>query len=147
MNRKGFTLIELLATIILLALVVGISSYAITTLIQNSKNKNYDLLISNIKDASELYYQECRYGDVSGIDCTKKADGSYQVSLGALVNYGYLKGNDTVKSENTIVNGKYTIVNPKDNQNISACVIKILYSSGKVTVKAVTTTGSCPTEY
>lgn len=147
MNRKGFTLIELLATIILLALVVGISSYAITTLIQNSKNRNYELLISNIKDASELYYQECRYGDVSGIDCTKETDNSYKVSLGELVSYGYLKGNDTVKSENTTINGKYTIVNPKDNKNISACVIKILYSNGSVTVSAVTTTGSCPTEY
>ena len=34
MNNKGFTLIELIATIVVLAVVMGIGSYAITGLIQ-----------------------------------------------------------------------------------------------------------------
>ncbi len=150
MNRKGFTLVELLATIVLLALVVGISSYAITNIIKSSKEKNYNLLISNVKDASELYYEECRYadGNNSGITCTVNADGSYQVTLGNLVSYGYLKGNGTIKSSTNEQNiGKYTILNPKDNKSIASCKIKITYTSGKINVSAITTTGSCPVEY
>ena len=140
MNRKCFILIELLATIIILALVVSISSYAIASLIKNAKNKNYNLLIKNIKDAGELYYQECRYGDEAslGVDCTTQTDGSYHVALGTLVKYGYLKGNETDN------NNKYIIVNPLDNTDISTCMVAIAYQNGTVEVTSLTNTGSCP---
>ena len=61
MNKKGFTLVELLATIILLAIVLSLSSIAIIGIINSSKEKNYEQLISNIKDGAEVYYQECKY--------------------------------------------------------------------------------------
>lgn len=137
MNNKGFTLIELLATIVILVLVIGLGSYAITNIIKNSKDENYNLLLKNVKDAAELYYQECKFSNNSGITCNS----DWQVTLGELVQYGYLKGNSTGSDK------KFTIVNPKDNVNIGACKIQIAYSDGKVSVGAVNPSGSCPTAY
>lgn len=138
LNKKGFTLVELIATIVVLALVVSISAYAITNIINSAKEKNYDLLIKNIKDASETYYQECKYkySNNSGITCNDN------VTLQDLVNYGYLKGNGTKDN-------KMVIVNPKDNINIGECSIAIKYENGKLTItkEKKTNNGSCPEEY
>lgn len=138
LNKKGFTLVELIATIVVLALVVSISAYAITNIINSAKEKNYKLLIKNIKDASETYYQECKYkySNNSGITCNDN------VTLQELVNYGYLKGNGTKDN-------KMVIVNPKDNINIGECSIAIKYENGKLTItkEKKTNNGSCPEEY
>ena len=48
MNNKGFTLVELIATIVVLALVMGLASYSIVGIIKRSKEKNYELLVTNI---------------------------------------------------------------------------------------------------
>lgn len=125
LNKKGFTLVELIATIVVLALVVSISAYAITNIINSAKEKNYELLIKNIKDASETYYQECKYSDITCNDT---------VTLQELVNYGYLKGNGTKDN-------KMEIINPKDNKNIGACSIAVKNENGKLTIE-----GSCPKE-
>ena len=129
MNRKGFTLVELLATIVILAIVVGLGSYAIVGIINTAKEKNYSLLVTNIKDASEQYYQECRYSNaaISNDMCTLNESG-YVISLGQLVEYGFLKGNGT-KEDDT-----YTIVNPKNDNNISDCMITVTFNNGKVVI-------------
>ena len=49
MNNKGFTLVELLGTIVILAIIVGISSYSIITVLNNTKKKNYQFLVDKIK--------------------------------------------------------------------------------------------------
>lgn len=131
LNKKGFTLVELIATIVVLALVVSISAYAITNIINSAKEKNYDLLIKNIKDASETYYQECKYSDITCNDT---------VTLQYLVDYGYLKGNGTKDN-------KMVIVNPKDNINIGECSIAIKYEDGKLTIEDKTNNDSCPKNY
>ena len=137
LNNKGFTLVELLATIAILAIVMGIATFSITAIIKNSKEKNYQLLITNIKDAAETYYQECKYTNNTGITCTENLN----IHLEDLLKYGYLKGNSTDNDK------KQTIVNPNDNVDISKCQIKISYSNSTIEVKAITTTGSCPTKY
>lgn len=135
LNKKGFTLVELIATIVVLALVVSISAYAITNIINSAKEKNYELLIKNIKDASETYYQECKYSNNSGIICNyNETLQEYTVTLQELVNYGYLKGNGTKDN-------KMEIINPKDNKNIGACSIAVKNENGKLTIE-----GSCPKE-
>ena len=145
MNRKGFTLVELLATLVVLAIVMSIGTYSIINIINNSKEKTYELLISHIKDSSEVYYQECKFSketiikmfngdkDAANIFCDNN------ITIGELVEYGYLKGNSTDS------NKKYTIVNPKDNNNISNCEIKISYNNG-IYITATNPTGSCPTQ-
>ena len=56
----------------------------------------------------------------------------------------YLKGNGTVKT-NDNNNGKYTIVNPLNNENISDCQIQITYENGNIEVTSISTNESCPT--
>ena len=138
MNNKGFTLIELIATILILALVTSLASYSIINLIRRSKEENYNILIKNIEDGAEVYYQECKYANNSGITCNSN-NGSYEITLGELVTYNYVKGNGS--------NDRNVIVNPKDDKDISNCRIKVSYSNGKVLVEALSPSGSCPTQY
>lgn len=146
LNKKGFTLVELIATIVLLALVMGIGSYAITNVIKSSKEKDYELLITNIKSGVEAYYQECKYSDGGYVDCPLiDGEGYYSIKLGALVEYGYLKGNSTISSG--VNKDKFTLVNPSDNADISECLIKYKYDSGKMKIITSSTGDSCPTSY
>ena len=132
MNNNGFTLVELLATLVILAIIMGIGGFTITNVIENSKKKDYDLLIENIKSSVELYYQECTYVND---DCNG------QITLGYLVTNGYLKGNSK-DSE-----GRQTLVNPNDGEPISECVISYEYINGEMVIKAENPTGSCPKSY
>jgi len=149
LNNKGFTLVELIATIVLLALVMGIGSYSITKIIENSKKKDYNLLIENINNAIEDYYIECKYdnGDDSTIECPGLSGGYYSVSLNTLVKYGFLTGNEKNASD------EYTLINPiikeEEKKNISDCIIKYKYENGKMVVQSggQNTHGSCPSSY
>lgn len=138
MNNKGFTLVELIATILILALVMSIASYSIINVIRNAKQKNYDLLIDHIKEGAELYYQECRYANNSGISCNQ-IDGGYEITLGELVTYGYLKGN---KGDN-----RTKLINPLNDDDISACEITVVYSEGYLIISNNSSLESCPNNY
>ena len=138
-NSKGFTLVELIATIVLLAIVMGIGAVSITAVINKSKEKDYQLLINEINNAVELYYQECRFNGEKTIDCPNKDDEEfYEITLGNLVTNGFIKGNSK-DGEN-----KFTLVNTKDDENIAECKIKYKYAGGKILIEAVLPTGSCP---
>lgn len=141
-NNKGFTLIELIATIVILALVMGISTYSISVIINNSKEKNYELLIKNIEDSLESYYQECKYvfdsdDDKCQIKRLNNAD-VFETTLGNLIDYGFLKGNSTDDK------GKSTLVNPKDEVNISECIVRCQYSQKKFQCDSALNIDSCP---
>lgn len=131
MNNKGFTLVELIATIVLLSLVMGLGAYSITAVIKKTREKDYQLLIENVNNAVELYYQECRFVSDNCAD---------EITLGYLVTNGYLKGNGT-NSDDSL-----TLVNPNDGKNITGCVIKYTYN-GEMELVAVNPTGSCPATY
>ena len=143
MNKKGFTLVELLAILLLLAIIVGIGSYLIINVLDDSKKNNYNLLIENINNAVEEYYIECKYSSGASITCPSENSGEYQIKLDDLVKYGYLKGN----SDDSV--DAMDLVNPNDNVKINECLIKYSFSSGKINIYAVTpmVNDSCPTSY
>ena len=141
MNNKGFTLIELLGTIIILALVMSIAGFSVSSIISSSKEKNYNILVSNIREAAETYYQECKYDNHSGVKCNSITNG-YQVSLGNLVTYGYITGNGKMGD-----NDELKLVNPQNNKNIAGCIINITYdtSKEKIIITYTGTNSNCPT--
>lgn len=147
LGRKGFTLIELIATIVILAIIMGIGAYVITGLINDSKEKNYQLLLKEVRSAVEGYYQECMDPpkDSAGnllISCpSNDASGYYNIKLGDLVTYGHLKGNASTDM------GTLILTNPSDGNIIGDCGIRYKYDNGKIVVEAVNPTGSCPTNY
>ena len=150
-NNKGFTLVELIATVVLLSLVMGIGAFAITEVIKSAKEKDYQLLIENINNAVELYYQECKFASNEYIDCPdKEGDGYFITTLGDLVDYGFLKANGRIDDDGGDINKvKNIVVNPNDDENISHCSIKYKYFDGKMVVlnNGQNATNSCPASY
>lgn len=161
MNRKGFTLIELIAVIVMISLIMVIVVPNILDIVSESKETSYNTLVKNIVTSSEMYYEECEYGDLSS---TTKY-GSYACSidtststitipLSSLANTGFLKVSDTKE-----VAGKEVkvVLNPRNNIDISDCKIKIAkvkktntdengIENIKVTYKVTAESGSdCPT--
>lgn len=140
MNKKGFTLIELLAAIILLAVIVSVTTTSVVGIMNKSKEKNYDLLIDNIKIGAQAYFEECENINIMGsttIACPSIVNDDVEVdgvsyttkyfetsfSLNDLLNYGFLKSSATAEAAD---GSKIKIVkNPKDDTNISACTITI----------------------
>ena len=57
MNKKGFTLVELLATLVILAIVMGIVLASGIFNLENAKGKTEDVFIDSIKDAMKIYLE------------------------------------------------------------------------------------------
>jgi len=121
LNRKGFTLIELLAVIIILAIIMGFGSYVVTGIINKSKEKDYELLVNNIKDATEQHYIECEYNEG---DSSLGCDSQY-ITLGKLVEYGYLKSNSKSK----------ILVDPRNDTSIKDCYVSGIYENDNFSVR------------
>lgn len=130
MNNKGFTLVELVATVLILGLIMGIGGLSITKLIQKNKENSYNLLITEIKESLNAYYQECRYANTP-----PSCGNNGSIKLGDLVDKGFLKGNSTI--ETGVNKGKFTLVNPNTGNNIYNCSIEWEYSGGKFNIEAI----------
>ena len=155
MNKKGFTLIELLAVIILIGMIAVIITPGVLDNVNTAKETSYNTLIKNIVTASQTYYEECEYGDLSDSKygvyaCTMNvSDKTIRTTLGALANTGLLKISDT-----EIKNGKEVkiVLNPQNDKDISDCKIKItkeVSANYKVTYKIENNDTSiiCPSTY
>lgn len=160
LNNKGFTLIEVLAVIAIIAILGLIAVPGVLNSINNSKKSSYNIMISNIKTASQSLYEEVDYmnGEVYTYDDsgTKTAtqveitnssiNSSITVNLQTLVSNGYLKGTTSEKEGDK----KLILTNPVDGQNIGSCKITITKETnqaGKVNYKIEsksTTNSSCP---
>lgn len=133
MNRKGFTLIELLAIIVLIGIVGVITVPNVLDAVSASRSASYKIFIKNIVTASENYYMECEYGDLSdssiyGDYACSINDNSITTKLGTLANTGFLKTNTTEQNGT-----KVKIVKDPRNENIlNDCEIIIAKKIKKV---------------
>lgn len=126
MNRKGFTLVELLATLTILGIIIAIGGISISAIMNNAKEKQFELLVSNIKSAVENYYQECTYG---GSSC------NYEISFQYLLDNGYISPNKDKK-----------LVNPKTDGDITSCKISYSFTGNKFVIRnEPPTNANCPT--
>ena len=121
MNRKGFTLVELLLTLIILGIISVISYVSITSVIEDSKNKNCLSLKKNIESAVKNYVSDNRYSNSINVD----------ISLSELVDGGYLSS---------------SIKDPYDNSkdlNIDSITVKIVLNDDKTYQSATINGISC----
>lgn len=126
LNRKGFTLVEVLAAIVIIALLGGIAIPNILSTINTSKNKSEEILIENIKTASQELCDEVEFnGEIN-------------------------KKGDIIESnlEDPIIgaNIKMLISKKKDKENNESCEIndescKIINKSITVSLQALVSNG------
>ena len=94
---QGFTLIELLATIVILALVVGITVYSAITYIGSSKEKTYSVTINSLESNAGDYLTE-NSGRLFYVTDDDNSSVEYQcLTVKNLIDYGYFK-NDILDS-------------------------------------------------
>ena len=136
-DKNGFTLVELLAVIILLSIIMGIGTFSVTKIINNTKKKDYYKLIDEIGNAVEVYYQECKF-------MNNNCDSDSIITLGFLVENGYLKGNAGNNNDMVLVNPMKRDKTDGDKGIISNCQIKYAFNNGKMEIVANNPTGSCP---
>lgn len=153
MNRRGFTLIELLAVIVIIGMLAVLIVPGIINNINTAKESAYSTLIKNIVSSSQIYYEECEYGDLS--DSTKYEEYACSISnniitttLGTLANTGFLNAKEIDNNTN-----KKIVKDPKTDKDISDCKIKIKKivdtSTYKVTYQITNndTREICPSTY
>jgi len=90
-NSLGFTLIELLATIAILSVVISIVVYFAMEVVNNAKNKGYQVTISNIEQEVSNYVLE----EFNKVKWVSPSGENYQyqcVTVQDLIDAGYFKG-------------------------------------------------------
>ena len=115
-NKNGFTLVELLAVIVVLAIIITIAVPSAISISNKIKAKMEDTKRQMIVDAAKLYGQENPSSVVNSIDNCSNS----KITVGTLVNDGYIKKDD-------VKNGEEAVVNPKDNSsmnNLKICIYK-----------------------
>lgn len=99
--KKGFTLAELLGVIVILGLLALIITPAVTTTINDSKEKSYNKQVDIIETSAREY----------GLEKTDflPESGSKKISLDTLINSG--------KIQNSSIN------DPRNNTEMNGCVV------------------------
>lgn len=90
-SNKGFTLIELLATILIIGLVLGVSTYGIIISVNKAKEKGTILSLASIKEAARTYSGEL--GEDSWKNISDYEDTYFCVTIEELINKGLLNKN------------------------------------------------------
>ena len=152
MNRRGFTLVELLAVIVIIAIIGVLIVPGILNNVDTAREKSYNTLIKNIVTSAQTYYEECEYGDLT--DTTKygkyacntdedkkenyecfmdNKNKTITTTLGTIANTGFLNVKDIQKNEDGIE--IKLVKDPKTDNDISSCKIKITKVVDRTTIK------------
>lgn len=105
MNRKGFTLVELLSVIAILGIIALITIPVVSSIVQHSKDKAYDVQVSIIIDGAKKWLEK-NYDKV-GSETT-------YLSINKLISSGIIEQD--------------SIINPRTEEEMSGCV-KISFTS------------------
>lgn len=133
-NRKGFTLIELLAVIAIVGLVMGLATFGIVRVVNNSREQSTLISSNNIKEAAKIYSTEKNDDSSYWLDINGEEYKYFCVTIQELINKGLLdkkasldakyKPSDYVaikKNKVTMVSGESEILSEdanKDDENI-----------------------------
>lgn len=142
-NRKGFTLVELLAVIVLMAVLITVAVPGITRVGRSLKVQSFCSKIKIIESAA-LEYANDYYADTVASN-TNSID---NVSLMDLINMGYIKGDNDIKSTLTDdekkdqAKGKkfcvlysknsYCLVDPRDDTSMDYKLVKIWMENNRL---------------
>ena len=105
LNKRGFTLVELLAIIVITAVILGIGTYGVIHLVNNSKTGATRISMNSIKESASIYSDEDSsrwiepYNDSYSYFCT---------TIGELINKGIIKKDATLP--NGIDRDKYVSI-------------------------------------
>lgn len=106
-DRKGFSLIELLAILIIIGLILLFAIPAVSRLLTNNNEKEYNNYLEII-EAGAYVYADSRKDDLGGY----KDTGCIEVTLEEIINKNYIKKYEDTKIECT---GKVRLNNVKGN--------------------------------
>ncbi|MBE6140640.1 MAG: prepilin-type N-terminal cleavage/methylation domain-containing protein [Firmicutes bacterium] len=110
MDKKGFTLSELLATIVVLAIIMGLSLVAFGTVRENVGEKQYENLINYILNKGNEYANELEETE------------TIYVSVDTLIEEGLIQADDDLGY----------IYDPRDHKVLNCYVLKIMKENGEV---------------
>lgn len=105
MTKKGFTLVEILAIIVILGVLIVIVTPNIFSMLQNSKTKAYNNMISTIETAGTLYLNKNK----TTIEETIYNSRIFSITLKDLKTKGYLKKDLKNPKTNTVLDETKTV--------------------------------------
>ena len=108
LSNKGFTLIELLATILIIGLVLGLTTYGIISSVKSAKVEGSKLTLAGIKEAARTYSNE--YTDDTWKASNKLNNIYFCTTIQELINKGLLDKNAKNVEGNTIGLNDYIAV-------------------------------------
>ena len=108
LSNKGFTLIELLATILIIGLVLGLTTYGIISSVKSAKDEGSKLTLAGIKEAARTYSNE--YTDDTWKASNKLNNIYFCTTIQELINKGILYKNAKNVEGNTIGLNDYIAV-------------------------------------
>ena len=108
LSNKGFTLIELLATILIIGLVLGLTTYGIISSVKSAKDEGSKLTLAGIKEAARTYSNE--YTDDTWKASNKLNNIYFCTTIQELINKGLLDKNAKSVEGNTIGLNDYIAV-------------------------------------